>query len=367
MSFEYLSYIKKPIWYGLGWQIDNGDISQVDDYVNPVQNQMGFEVHKVPVFRQYYENGDMKYFQVPERFITVRTDLPADDVNAYLGYVGDNYTVIQNDEMRDFALQLSESGQVCFEHVGTMRNGKVAWMLARVPAEYGIMGDVLYPYMLLTNSHDGSLAFMSIFTMIRARCWNTVSAIVGKDRYRYSIKHTQNSDMKVSECKEALKHGQVYAQRLRGELTKMAKDLMDKNFVDGFLAAVVRGEKFKKNKAGQSVLTKAEKTRQELAGLIWGGQIGGDSDAMFRDGKPTAYGLYSAWTQFDETERIVRCHEQEDGTKRSEEEARFDSIMFGGMSRKRDMVFDLLMRREELKNNAEKMKELVVASGVDED
>lgn len=365
--FEYNSpaYPKKPVWQGLGTVVDN--LEDMDEQTVLGTCKMGYEVIKKPVFCQYYEDGQIKYAEVPERFLTVRMDKHPTDPCAYLGHVGDHYTVIQNEQMKEFAVQLSDTGNVHFEYAGTIRNGKAAWMLAQIPGQFSVLDDKLFPYLMLTNSHDGSMSFMSILTMMRARCWNVMSAAVKKCRYRYSIKHTQSADWKINEANAALKNGVVYAHLLRGELEKMAKDVMDKNFVDGFLAAVIRGEKYKKNKAGQSVLTGAEKTRQLLKGLIWGGQIGGDDEALFRDGNPTAYGIYSAFTQYAETEQTVRCHEHEDGTKKTEVEARFDSSMFGGMSRKRDVVFDLLMRRSELKGKAEDMAQMVVAAGVGDD
>jgi phage/plasmid-like protein (TIGR03299 family) len=352
---------KPAIWSQFGSPV--GNLSEMDVDVLS-ESQMDYEVVKKPVFAQYFENGQIKYFEVPERFLTARVDKHPTDPCAYLGHVGDNYNVIQNAELRDFAVSLADTGNAQFERAGTFRNGKAAWMLARVDGDFCVRNDPLYPYLMLVTSHDGSLPFMSILTMVRARCQNMISAAMNKCKYRYSIRHTESASWKIDEANKAMKHGTAYAECLRKELEKMSQDLMDKNFVEGFLAAVIRGEKFKKNKAGMTVKTQAEKTREELKGLIWGGQIGGDDEALFRDGKPTAYGMYMAYTQFDETERVVRCHEHEDGTKKTETEARFDSIMFGGMYRNRDVVFNLLMRRNELKGNAEKMAEVVMASGV---
>ncbi len=59
---------------------------------------------------------------------------------------------------------------------GYLGNGEVVWLLARLPAEIKIAeDDVVEPYMLFTNSHDGSIAVDFRLTTVRVVCQNTLS------------------------------------------------------------------------------------------------------------------------------------------------------------------------------------------------
>jgi len=67
-------------------------------------------------------------------------------------------------------------GKAVYETGGYLGLGQVVWLLARInaPREIG-RGDVVQPYALFTNSHDGSVAFHIRLTTIRVVCENTLT------------------------------------------------------------------------------------------------------------------------------------------------------------------------------------------------
>jgi len=348
MEYDKPAYSKKPAWHGLGVVIPEGDLWKLDAEHVLGTSGMDYEVEKVPTYRRWVdENGDEHFFKVPTFYMTVRMDLEPTNPVAYLGQVGEQYNEIQNSDLRDFAAALSAEEELVFETAGTLRNGKMAWMLAKRPQALKVMDDKLIDYLLLSTSHDGTQAFIAALTRIRVVCWNTLSAAINAEcTPRYVVRHTEGANWKIAEAKAALQQTTRYGDEMTNWLTSFAKQAVDKRFVDGFLQAMIPGEKWRKNKSGKSTLSQAEKKRNRIRELVWGDQLGFDADAVFdrKKAQPTAYGLFNAFTQWGETDRVIRCRTQADGEKRDEAEARMDSVLFGSFARDREVAFQAIGR-----------------------
>ena len=72
-----------------------------------------------------------------------------------LGVVSDRYKVVQNVEAFSFTDELLGRG-VRYETAGSLQEGRKVWLLARLPREYIIAGDRISPYLVFSNTHDGS-------------------------------------------------------------------------------------------------------------------------------------------------------------------------------------------------------------------
>ena len=72
-----------------------------------------------------------------------------------LGVVSDRYKVVQNAEAFSFTDELLGRG-VRYETAGSLQEGKKVWILARLPREYIIAGERISPYLVFSNTHDGS-------------------------------------------------------------------------------------------------------------------------------------------------------------------------------------------------------------------
>jgi hypothetical protein len=64
-----------------------------------------------------------------------------------------------------------------YETAGSIRNGALVWALVRLPGELRIANtdDVVKPFILCVNSHDGSVAFRALNTSVRVVCSNTLT------------------------------------------------------------------------------------------------------------------------------------------------------------------------------------------------
>jgi phage/plasmid-like protein (TIGR03299 family) len=141
-----------------------------------------------------------KWLPVPDKFANVRTD-----TNAVLGVVGNTYRVFQNAEAFDFMDAIVGDKLAMYETAGSLKGGRRVWMLARIPREYRIgRNDLIQPYVLLTNSHDGSQALRMLPTTIRVVCQNTLNLALRKAAGGLSIVHTASLDQRIEEARRNL-------------------------------------------------------------------------------------------------------------------------------------------------------------------
>ena len=141
--------------------------------------------------------------KVPGAFATVRSD-----TGAALGVVGGNYVPFQNAESFRFMDALVGEGLATYETAGSLNGGKRVWIMARIPKELRVgQNDVITPYVLLTNRHDGGGAIRMLPTSVRVVCNNTLNMALGArgaSKEGLSIRHTKNVEAAVEEARTKL-------------------------------------------------------------------------------------------------------------------------------------------------------------------
>lgn len=68
--------------------------------------------------------------------------------------------------------------------------GRKIWMLARLPQEYIIAGERITPYLVFSNTHDGSGSVKVAITPVRVVCNNTLNLALEKAKRSFSMVHT---------------------------------------------------------------------------------------------------------------------------------------------------------------------------------
>ncbi|MCL2641729.1 MAG: DUF932 domain-containing protein, partial [Phycisphaerales bacterium] len=107
----------------------------------------------------------------PDHVANVRTD-----TRSILGIVSKDYRVFQNADAFDFMDSLVGDKLAMFETAGSLKGGRKVWMLARIPKEYRAgPDDLIKPYVLLVNSHDGTSSLRMLPTTVRVVCQNTLN------------------------------------------------------------------------------------------------------------------------------------------------------------------------------------------------
>lgn len=132
-----------------------------------------------------------------------------------LGVVSDKYKVVQNDEAFAFTDTLLGEG-VTYETAGSLQEGRKVWLLAKLPQRYIISGDEITPYLVFSNSHDGSGAIKVAMTPIRVVCNNTLNLALEKAKRSWSTTHTGNLAGKMQDARQTL----LYADNYMAELGK---------------------------------------------------------------------------------------------------------------------------------------------------
>jgi phage/plasmid-like protein (TIGR03299 family) len=149
---------RKPTWDGLGVKVETALTSK--DALK--QSGLDWIVKQTPI---YTGGGN----HIPNYKANVR-----DKDNGILGIVSDRYQIVQNFEAFEFTDNLLGMG-VRYETAGSLQSGRRVWLLARLPERYVINGERIEPYLVFSNSHDGSAAITVAMTPIRIACMNTLN------------------------------------------------------------------------------------------------------------------------------------------------------------------------------------------------
>jgi len=118
-----------------------------------------------------------------------------------LGVVGPRWTPLQNWEMFDWFQPWLDT-KVCSLHTaGSLCDGEKVWVLAQVidnPVMEIAKGDEVAKFILLANSHDGTMAVRAGFTSVRVVCCNTLSmAIANKASKLIRIRHSASVNTNI--------------------------------------------------------------------------------------------------------------------------------------------------------------------------
>lgn len=179
---------------------------------------------------------------IPNRMANFRADN-----NEFLGIVRESYQVISNAEVADFAEVLGGNNIVKIESAGSIRGGQRVWFLLKGEAFEVANGDGIFPYLLLSNGHDGGSPFRATPTGVRVVCSNTLHAVIPRGdtgelgESAITLRHTVNLMDRVTEAKEALKNYQKtqdVAKQLMDTMSKkpVSNDDLRRFFFDSYTA-----------------------------------------------------------------------------------------------------------------------------------
>lgn len=203
----------KPAWHGLGVMIENG-LSAVDagERIGMFWPVEQFELEAIA--------PDGTRIPIRSHVANVRTkDNKWNDILELLGVVGRGYEVCQNRQLAEFTDALAQTGKVTIESCGTLKGGKKLWFLARGEGFDIGSKDRVFPYVMVSNSHDGSSAIYVTPTTVRVVCDNTFSMVVGRDgsceSAAFRMQHSGKLEGKLEAAKFALKQYDAVLARNR--------------------------------------------------------------------------------------------------------------------------------------------------------
>lgn len=159
-----------------------------------------------------------------------------------LGVVTDRYKIIQNQEAFAFTDTLLGDG-VRYETAGSLQDGKRVWILARLPREYIISGERISPYLVFSNTHDGSGAVKVALTPVRVVCNNTLNLALQTASRSWSMIHTGNIKDKIQEAEETLLMAENYMESLGKEFENLRRQKVTEGQLNDYVEQLIPMEK----------------------------------------------------------------------------------------------------------------------------
>jgi phage/plasmid-like protein (TIGR03299 family) len=160
------------------------------------------------------------------------------DNGSVLGIVTDRYQIVQNNEAFAFTDALITEGEVRYETAGSLKEGRQIWMAARLNREYNILGDKVDPYLVFTNSHDGSGAIKILMTPIRVVCANTLNLAMRQASRSWSSKHIGDMSAKMHEAQRTLGLASTYMDKLDEEANSLVDIRLTSNTMKELLSEI---------------------------------------------------------------------------------------------------------------------------------
>lgn len=311
-KFESGIVTNKQAWHGMAAVHLEAEAGKLYADEAIVKGGLDWEVGLVPV--------EYKDAVVEGKFFTVRI---GDD--KVLGVVGKSYRPVQNREGFRLLNDLVDSDDVEIETAISLRGGKTVAIVARRPENILIAGEDVVPYLIFTNSHDGTGSVTMLTSPVRVVCQNTLNVAVRGAKSVYRVRHTSSATSRINEAREALQLSFSYSDSLAvmGEQLVSTK-ITDREF-ERFLKGLVPAPK----PDGKNVRTvnNRERTRDGIREVY-------RKEDNLNDIRGTAWGALNAVAEYEDH-----------GKKYRTDDRRFQAIVEeAGQGLKQDALELLLAR-----------------------
>jgi len=187
---ETMAYAGETPWHGLGVQVP-ADLSPAQ-----MLEKAGLDwtVEKIPAFADI---GGKKT-SVGWSALVRNTD------EQMLSVVSNDWNPVQNHEAFEFFHEYCAAGDMEMHTAGSLRNGQIVWVLAKVKESFELFkGDTVDSYLLFTNPHKFGQSIDVRFTPIRVVCNNTLTLSLSKNEERM-VKKSHRTEFDPALVKEQL-------------------------------------------------------------------------------------------------------------------------------------------------------------------
>jgi phage/plasmid-like protein (TIGR03299 family) len=225
-NVETMFYTREKPWHGLGIRVAEAPSSEEALRLAGLD----WQVKQEPV---YTDTGEA----IPGYKANIR-----DRDRRVLGVVTDRYKIIQNQEAFAFTDALLGKG-VHYETAGSLQGGRRVWLLARLPKEYIISGEQVSPYLVFSNTHDGSGAVKVALTPVRVVCCNTLNLALDTAKRSWSMIHTGNIRDKLQEAEDTLFMAEAYMMQLGKEFGNLQRQKITDRQVAEYIEMLLPLEK----------------------------------------------------------------------------------------------------------------------------
>ena len=187
--------VRKSAWHKAGVAVEATSASEV-------ASQAGLDwsvsLHDIEAMYVIPETELGNRIPITNKKAVIKTT-PFGETSA-IGVVGNRYKVFQNAEIFGALDSLIDSSGLRYAAAGEYDGGAKVWMLMETPMEMTIADDPHSAFLLAKTSHDGSSSVLIKPVIERLFCMNQINRIYRtKNKYTYSLNHTSNAFLSVSE------------------------------------------------------------------------------------------------------------------------------------------------------------------------
>jgi phage/plasmid-like protein (TIGR03299 family) len=182
---ESMMYVGKTPWHELGTAIPEEKKLSIREAI--VAAKLDWQVECRHLFT---DNSGGEKSGILNHYAVCRTS-----DNAFLGIVGQDYVPLQNEEALKWFQPFLDAEEATLETAGSLKGGRQVWALAKIRDGNMDVGkkDSVAHYILLSNSHDGSVSVRVGFTPIRVVCNNTLTLAHDSEASKLlRVRHTSN-------------------------------------------------------------------------------------------------------------------------------------------------------------------------------
>lgn len=246
---------REPAWHGLGTVVDDPDLTWREAL------KLGGLDWEVEPWDVAAVKGSQRETAEKHQAMVRSSD------RRVLGVVGRSYRPIQNEELGELGDAILDSGDVRCISAVSLRNGSRVALVSKLGEDIRIAGwedETIEPYLLVTNSHDGSMALTVAVTPIRVVCTNTLRLALGGNPRQWKVRHTSNYQGKLDEARRALGLTYTYLAELEETANALVREPMTDKEFRAFL------EKLAPKSKQDDPESRREKNRQEKLSVISG-------------------------------------------------------------------------------------------------
>lgn len=198
-----------------------------------------------------------------------------------LSTVGKRYHALQNEELFAFGDGLLDGGE--WVSAGSFKGGRVVFGTLKLHEGAEVAGLGMDNYLLVSTSHDGSLAIQASVTPINPVCFNTLIAAIKGAKRTFKIRHTQTLAGRMQAARETLELSGAYLDVWADVMRPLADVVVD----DTTFEEIINREFGPGDEPTKNALTRWEKTSDELWDIWYGATVRGAGIGN------TAFGLYN--------------------------------------------------------------------------
>jgi phage/plasmid-like protein (TIGR03299 family) len=182
---ETMAYAGETPWHGLGVRVP-ADLSPRQMMQKA---QLDWSVDKYPAF----VNVDGENIPTGQEALVRSSD------GRVLTNVGEGWNPVQNEEAFQFFAEYCAAGDMEMHTAGSLKNGEIVWVLAKVNESFDVLkDDRVDSYLLFSNPHQYGKTINVRFTPIRVVCNNTLTLSLregSKNEVRLNHRREFNPDV----------------------------------------------------------------------------------------------------------------------------------------------------------------------------